>query len=293
MRVLGLLAAVVVGSSQIGWGEEPVAFRVQYQAGERFAFGEAVTGQGELVRLRPEGAQRLQLDVSGEARREWRVEEVEPEHAWLLAVCREAKMVLRLANATYQDRRPWRTWRLRVAPSGRVGWAGLVPGDEVGVVEGEPTGEFDKLPFDLDLSELLTMIEIGLLPPKAMVPGQSWSVAATAESPFTVRGRFIGQETTDDTALALLETAFEASLPNLPTPAREVVLSGTLSGTVSSRFALVPGRVKGAKGPLELRLEFRRRGSEVRLATVTLKLDLAVTATAVPDAAAAAAGGGR
>ncbi|NUP98977.1 MAG: hypothetical protein HUU35_03870 [Armatimonadetes bacterium] len=276
MRFLGLLLLGVVSS---GWAE-PLALRLTFKPAACWEFRESLRGSGELTRHLASGDQVVRLDATAINRRAWRVESAEGELVTLTAVSAPTETKLVLPDATFEDKRPWRAFRLAVTADGALQSAEVLPAEE-GDASAEPE-EVTPLPLDLDLGEVFAMLELGMLPPKALEPGESWEVARDGAGQAAVSGRLIEVLGEAAEQLAVLETRYQAPVPEMTTPAAGVVVSGSLSGLAQVRFEVAAGRVRSARGPLDLRLQFRRRGNEAILATVNLRLELDVAAVDQP-----------
>ncbi|MCC7494014.1 MAG: hypothetical protein IT204_16775 [Fimbriimonadaceae bacterium] len=247
--------------------QEPYTLRLQWQPGEVCTFRESFRGRGDLVRQRGETQDTLKLDATGDGLRRWTVEEVGEQGARLAAASTAGKLTLTMPGSSYADGRPWRGYRLLVSPSGQVVESALAEA----VDAPEPT---DPLPFDLDLSEFLVLLELGMLPPGPLRVGESWQSPA-ANQRLKVEGTLL-RVSADAAPIAELETRWRAAIERQPTPVRDVTVDGELSGLVTLRFDLTAGRVLAARGPVELRLNYRR-GQAAAVGTVLLKLDLETT----------------
>ncbi len=266
-----------------GHAEEPVVCRLRFEPQGQVCYAESFTGQGELIRhVAADRDETIKLEVEAAGRREWRVEELTEEDALLTATSLAGSLRLGLPGRTWQDQQAWRGFRLRVTPAGAVLEAEALPSPER-----QTPDDPDALPFDLDLSEFLSMLELGLLPPQALTVGQTWQVPAGAgAAPLRAEGRLVEVTGEPGERVAVLETKLTATIPERAAPAAGYVLGGALTGGAKVRFGLDAGAVLGATGPLDLRLEFRRRGANAVLATVTLHLNVVVTREAGPPPAA-------
>lgn len=250
---------------------EPQLFLLQWTAGGRTTFAERWQGEGRLVRGTGEAAVELALDAAGHGERTWTVTEAGEEDTSLTQSVAGCEARLNMAESKYVDERPWRAFDLVVKPGGRIMHSVVLP-PEAG---DEPADDpFARLPFDLDLGELFCVLELGLLPPVALDVGQTWSAPSEQAGGLSARGRLVSLDDTADGPLAVLETRYACDVPSRPTPAPDVVATGTLTGRATVRFEVDRGRVQSVTGPLELRLEFRRQGTAELLGTVALDLNL-------------------
>lgn len=257
-----------------GWAE-PQPYTLQWTAGQQVVFSETWQGQGRLVRGTGEGAVELPLDGAGQAQRIWTVVEVGADETSLSQAMADCGATLTMPAGKYIDDRTWRAFDLVVKPGGRIVDSTVLPGPEAD--EPPPDDPFARLPFDLDLGELFCVLELGLLPPKALDVGQTWEQPAPEGGGLSAKGRLVSLDESDAGPIAVLETRYACPVPERPTPVDEVVATGTLTGRTTVRFEVDSGQVRSATGPLELRLEFRRKGTAETLGTVAL--DLALTAT--------------
>ncbi len=239
--------------------------------GDRYAFRETLRGEGELLRYLDGQEQRLSLSASGEAVRRWSVGEVDEQAFDALAVCPRGRLTLTAGGESYGDGRPWRGFALRCSRLAQVLRAEPVEREPVPELGPAPPG----LPLDLDLSELFCLFELGLLPPRPLAVGERWSLdeqPGAAALPLKLSGRLA--ELSDTTAV--LETSYEATIPERETPDPSLVARGTMRGRVTVWFDLAAGRVSRAEGPLELELVFAARGrSGTVAARMSWKLDVA------------------
>ncbi len=189
-----------------------------------------------------------------------------------------------MPEGKYVDQRPWQTFELVALPGGRIVRSAILPAEDADEPVNEPAEEptddrFARLPFELDLGELFCVLELGLLPPQALEVGETWSAPAPADGGLSARGRLVSLDEGDGGPLAVLETRFACPVAERPTPAPDVVATGTLTGRATVRFEVAAGRVRSANGPLELRLEVRRKGTAERLGPVAVDLTLSAVRT--------------
>lgn len=260
--------ALALGIAAVAAADEPIALALVFPAGRPVVYSERIEGRGELVRSADGGERRLPLNALAEGRREWRVERPLQEGWELTAASTAGRMVLRLPDRTYESARPWRSFTLRVNPTGAV--------LDAAEVAAEGPGDDDPMPVDLDLGEILTMAELGLLPPKPLRVGEVWETPdeeGAPRRPLRVRGRLVAFED----GVATLETSLRADIPERATPLPDIVAVGALAGTLTVRFDVNQGCVRETSGPLTLELRYRRPGRAGRvLATVTLSFELRV-----------------
>lgn len=253
-----------------GWSPE-----LKFAPGERLTYVETLQGQGELTRLQG-GERRVELTAEAECRRRWTIEERTATGYRLRAESLAGQQTLRLGAAIYEEIRPWRGFLLDVSAGGGIEQATELPADPV---EPRPPADepnrFTELPFDLDLGEIFSLLELGLLPPRALAVGEEWSVGEEGGEALYVKGRLLDLVTEGAERVAVLETTFTTPVPPRATPLTDVLVTGALGGRMRVRFYGGAGRVVSAQGPLDLRLEFKLRQRDERVAVVRLRFDLA------------------
>lgn len=289
-----LRAALAVGLLTAVGAAEPVDLRLRFEPGAHWAFTETWEGTGELVRHRPAGEQKLKLEVKAGGERRWQVESVDTDRARLRVESRSghARLLLVEPNREYRRERPWRGFTLVAGERGSL--SELTPLDEPDSVA--PNDE--DLPVDLDLGELFALLELGLLPPRALAPGDRWQfpeparpangpapaaaaapmpAAPTAKTPpLKVDGRLSRYDATEQQARATLDTTVALQAPPRATPLKLVRALGSLRTSAQVDFDARAGRVDEASGPLELSLRYERTGG-LLLAEVRLTLQLRAT----------------
>ena len=245
-------------------------------------FAEQWKGTGRLLRGQGDDAVEVPLDGEGHGNRMWEVAEVGVEQTELTQATADCRAALTMPDGKYLDERLWRAFELEVKPSGQIAHSTLIEADDPDDEHPDATADdrFAKLPFDLDLGELFCMLELGMLPPKPLEIGEPWTADTPPGGGLSANGRLISVDDGDAGPVAKLETRYACPVPERRTPAPDVVVVGTLTGRTTVFFELEAGRVKSASGPLELRLEFRRRGTAETLGKVELDLDLETTRTA-------------
>lgn len=251
-----------------------VPLRLGYADGERVAFIERLTGSGTLIRHDAGGDTELPLDFEAEGRRLWTIDVPAADRLEIEARSTAARMVVRVAGQAFEAEAPWRSFTLAADRQGRIM-------DAVPLTNDAPAA--NDLPLDLDLSELLALFELAMLPPEPMPVGASWSLTGPTTALPNVRGqlRLLSLEPVDGRSMAQLETTLATTFDERPSPAPGVVLGGSVEATVRSRFDVEAGRVISAEGPLQLLLQYRRRGGTA-LATLRLLLNVSLEQTAPP-----------
>lgn len=248
-----------------------VTFRLRYDAAQPLSYHESFSGHGELTR-HADGGQPARLEASGEGDRVWQVEDVDHDRYVVSALSTKGALRLSIPGANYVDDRPWRGFRLHLTDDGAVHAAEPVE-------SAEADSQASGLPLDLDLSDLFVMAELGLLPPHDLAVGETWSfdqAAPAGPAKAHLEGRLEAVEGDPGERLARTRVAFKLPLPDRPTPAQGVVVSGELAGSLQVWFELDAGKVRSAKGPLSMTARYRRGGEGGRL-LATAKLDLEVS----------------
>jgi hypothetical protein len=249
-------------------------------------YRETLVGHGQLVRHLPGGDRTVALDADAGDLRRWQFKGDEPGGVRLTARSSAGHAVLRLAEGglVFEREGPWRGFRFLVDARGAM--------LESEVLESAATDSPDAAepPVDLDLGEVFTALELGLLPPRAVNVGDTWHLppespateAPATEAPamgppppMTVTGCLLGVEGSGTERTALYETHLEVTLAPRATPLAGLAVRGTARLTARHRFALGAGRTEEARGPMTLALHYGYADARGAVADVTLDLDVA------------------
>ena len=278
MRRLAAVGLLLWGSLAFAQTGEPVALRLALGPDVAWRYAESLRGKGTLTRIKGLAETAVAVEVQALGTRAWRHVEASDDGARLSARSLAGKATLKLVDAPaegqYERERPFRSYSLLVTPSGAVLDAAALPdaaADEIG--GNEP-------PVELDLTELFTALELGLLPPAPIAVGGSWKLPADGSEPdraqlaLQASGKLTERNETAAGTVAVLDTTLTAALPARPTPIKELQVSGKVTLPARVHFSQTLGRVDAAEGPLVLELRYAFPDARGTVAKVRLDLNL-------------------
>ncbi|MBI5833413.1 MAG: hypothetical protein HZB16_14035 [Armatimonadetes bacterium] len=275
LSVWCLLLSAGLACAQVG---EPVTLRLSVGPDLAWRFVESLHGKGTLTRVRGLAETAVGVEVRADGTRLWRFLEPADNGSRLSARSMSAKASLRLVDAPadgqYQRERPFRSYSLLVTPAGAVLDAELLTDAQ----PAEPGA--NEPPVELDLTELFTALELGLLPPLPVALGGSWQLPADnaeqdrSKLALQAKGKLVERSETTAGSVAVLDTSLTAALPSRPTPIKELLVSGQVALSARVRFNQTLGRVDHVAGPLTLDLRYAYPDARGVVAKVRLELAL-------------------